>query len=102
MRHVTRSSKPARMIVAIGSSAPGAGLPFVLTPTLKATTLLYGQTPLIYGNTPGIVPQSGVPAANTADKFFFTGRSDNFEFGHFSTDPDFARIDPEAIRVSGV
>jgi len=81
-------------------SAPGSALPLVLTPTLQATTLLYSQTPLIYGNMPGIVPQSGVPAANTAGTFFFTGRSDNFEAGHFSTDPDFARIDPEAIRVS--
>lgn len=79
----------------------GGSLPFSLTPTLKATTLLYSPTPLIYGNTPGLTPQSGVPVANAPGKYYFTGRSDNFLApGTLSTDPHFARLDPEAIRIS--
>jgi uncharacterized repeat protein (TIGR01451 family) len=79
------------------SPAPSGPLPFVLTPALQATTLLYSATPLIYGSTPGL--PSAVPAANGAGKSYFTGRSDNFGPG-LSTDSDFARIDPEAIRVA--
>jgi uncharacterized repeat protein (TIGR01451 family) len=77
--------------------ATAGPLPFTLTPTLQATTLLSSPTPLIYGATPGI--PSAVPPGNTADTFYFTGRSDNFGSG-LSTSPDFARLDPEAIRVS--
>jgi uncharacterized repeat protein (TIGR01451 family) len=53
---------------------------------------------LIYGSTAGL--PSAVPPANTADIFYFTGRSDNFSAGT-SVDPSFARLDPEAIRVAG-
>lgn len=77
--------------------AASVGLPFLLTPALQATTLLYSQTPLIYASTAGL--PSAVPVANTADKFYFSGRSDNFGAG-LSTNPDFARLDPEAIRVA--
>ncbi len=77
--------------------AVSGGLPFTLTPSLKATTLLSSPTPLIYGSTPGL--GSAIPAANQPGKYFFTGRSDNFGSG-LSTNPDFARFDPEAIRVS--
>jgi hypothetical protein len=40
-----------------------------------------------------------MPAINTANQFYFTGRSDNFINGT-STNSDNARLDPEAIRVS--
>jgi uncharacterized repeat protein (TIGR01451 family) len=79
------------------SQAASGPLPFTLTPTLKATTLLFSGSPLIYGATPGL--PSAVPPGNTANKFYFTGRSDNFGAG-LSTNPDFARLDPEAIRVA--
>jgi hypothetical protein len=74
-------------------SAPGATLPFVLTPTLTATTLLSSSTPLAYGG-PGAPPQ------NTVNKFYFTGRSDNFDPSKNSGNPNNARFDPESIRVS--
>ena len=32
----------------------GQGLPFTLTPTLEATTLLYGSSPLVYGSGDGL------------------------------------------------
>jgi len=83
--------------LALSAAASGSALPFVLTPTLEATMLLYSDTALAYGSTPGL--PSAVPVANTAGKFFFTGRSDNFGAG-LSTNPGFARIDPECIRVS--
>lgn len=69
-----------------------SGLPFSVTPTLNNTTLLYSSTPLNYA-------AGAAPTENTADKFYFTGRSDNFVAGA-STNPDNARLDPESIRVS--
>ncbi|HEY1258636.1 MAG TPA: esterase-like activity of phytase family protein [Stellaceae bacterium] len=77
-------------------AAPGAPLPFTLTPTLTATTLLSSATPLVYGNAdgPGALPQ------NTPNQFFFTGRSDNFDPNQNSGNPADARLDPESIRVS--
>ncbi len=82
--------------LALTPSASGS-LPYALTPTLQKTTLLYSTTPLNYGSTPGLA--SAVPTQNTAGKYYFTGRSDNFASG-LSTNPNNARLDPEAIRVS--
>ena len=78
------------------ASASG-GLPYTLTPTLKATTLLYSATPLSYGSTAGL--PSGAPSQNTAGQYFFTGRSDGFSTGNSLT-PSNARFDPEALRLS--
>ena len=68
---------------------------FTLTPTLTATTLLYSSTPLNYG-------VGGAPSSNTADKYYFSGRSDNFATGAGLTtaNPANARLDPEGVRVS--
>src|SRR5262249_37150763 len=49
------------------------GLPFNLTPTLRATTLLWNLTPLVYGAGDGQVG-SGVPPLNNLFFHFFTGR----------------------------
>jgi hypothetical protein len=73
------------------TAAPSGGLPYTLTPTLSATTLLYSPTALNYG--------AVVPTANTASRFYFDGRSDNFAAGS-SLSPANARLDPEALRVS--
>lgn len=79
-----------------------SGLPFALTPTLTGTTLLSSPTPLVYGSGAGLGIGSGIgsgaPAANTPAANYFTGRSDNFGTGN-SGNPNFARLDPEAIRV---
>jgi len=85
--------------MALTQNAPGAPLAFSLTPTLTATTLLYSPDPLAYGAGAGLGLGSGAPAQNTGDKFYFTGRSDNYGPGS-STNPADARFDPEAIRVS--
>ena len=85
----------------------GAGLPYNLTPTLAATTLLSSPTALSYGTGAGLGNKidgttpigSGAPALNTANQFFFSGRSDNFAAG-VSTNPNNARFDPEGMRVS--
>jgi hypothetical protein len=68
-------------------------LPFVLTPTLRNTTLLSSWTPLVYG-------LDGEPAINTKFVHYFTGRSDGFDAAQPSTNPNNARLDPEGIRVS--
>jgi hypothetical protein len=78
---------------------PGGALPFTLTPTLTKTTLLYSSTPLTYGTGAGLGVGPGAPAQNTSNKFYFTGRSDNFGPGGSSVTTN-ARLDPESIRVS--
>jgi hypothetical protein len=79
-------------------SAPGSALPFDLGTSLDATTLLWSASALVYGSGAGL----GVPAGdwiNTPGKNYFSGRSDNYGAG-LSTDTSFARLDPEAIRLS--
>ncbi|MBT2187768.1 esterase-like activity of phytase family protein [Sphingobium nicotianae] len=86
------------MTMALTPSAPGSTLPYQLTPTLNSTTLLWSDQPLTYGDGTAY----GLPAGdwvNTPGKYYFTGRSDNFGSG-LSTNPAFARFDPESIRVS--
>lgn len=81
--------------------APSSGgtLPFTLGVTLTGTTLLWSPTALTYGTGAGLGLGSGAPAENTADKFYFTGRSDNFGPGGSSVTTN-ARLDPEGARVS--
>ena len=89
----------------------GSGLPFTLSPTLNNTTLLYSSTPLTYGKADGpgnhignqyngMPIGSGAPAQNTANKFYFTGRSDNFDSSQSSGNSSNARLDPKLIRVA--
>ena len=78
----------------------GSGLPFMLTPHLRATTLLWSLTPLTYGTGNGLGVGSGAPKFNNFFLHFFTGRSDNFDIGHNSGFAGDARFDSEGIRVS--
>jgi Esterase-like activity of phytase len=79
----------------------GAGLPFVLKPSLEETTLMASSTPLTYGDglagCPTLSP--GAPKLNNTHTFYFSGRSDNFGSG-LSTNPTNARFDPESVRLS--
>jgi hypothetical protein len=81
-------------------AAPGAQLPFALTPTLERTTLLWSLRSLNYGSGDGLGVGSGEPALNGSFRHFFTGRSDNFAPNQVSTDPRNGRLDPEGVRVS--
>lgn len=86
---------------AVLTSDPATALPFVLTPTLRHTTLLSSRTRLVYGSGAGLGVGSGVPALNAKHHlYYFTGRSDNFDTTQPSTEPKDARFDPESIRVS--
>jgi hypothetical protein len=97
------------MQMAIAPSSGGA-LPYSLTPTLAATTLLYSAQPLNYGGIPAgtTISVGTMPAGNavntTPGKFYFTGRSDNFGTTNGnaagSANQFNARLDPESIRVS--
>jgi hypothetical protein len=95
--------------LSLAPAAAGSALPFVLTPTLRKTTLLSSPTPLAYGSGDGLGDQidgtplgAGAPALNCINHtHYFTGRSDNFDASKPSTSPSNARIDPEGIRVSG-
>jgi Esterase-like activity of phytase len=78
----------------------GAGLPFILTPQLAATTLLSSPSPLVYGSGLGLGLGSGEPSLNKPSRHYFTGRSDNYDAATNSGDPRDARFDPESIRVS--
>ncbi|SCK60277.1 Uncharacterized conserved protein [Variovorax sp. HW608] len=74
------------------------GLPFTLQPVLAQTTLLFSREPLHYG---GVVAGFGAtPASNTRERFYFSGRSDNFDANTSSSDPLDARLDTEGIRLS--
>lgn len=84
----------------LAQNTSGEGLPFVLTPTLTRTTLLWSLTPLVYGNGVGLGVGSGVPPENTILKHYFTGRSDNFDPHHNSGDTKDARFDTEGLRMS--
>lgn len=78
----------------------GSGLPYTLTPELKATTLLWSRIPLVYGTGDGLGVGSGVPPINNLVQHFFTGRSDDFDPDHNSGDPNDARFDTEGMRIS--
>lgn len=82
------------------TATPGAALPFALSVDLTGTTLLYSPTPLVYGTGEGLGVPSGIPAANAAGKYYFTGRSDAFDPAKDSCNPADARRDTESIRVS--
>lgn len=94
--------------LSLAPSDAGSALPFTLTPTLRKTTLLSSPTPLVYGTGAGLGNRidgvtpigSGAPALNGPRRFYFTGRSDNFDPAQPSTNALNARLDPEAIRVS--
>ncbi len=78
----------------------GPGLPYILTPALTGTTLLSSPTQLVYGSGAGLGVGGGAPSLNTANTFYFTGRSDNFDATKNSLNPNNARFDPEGIRVA--
>jgi hypothetical protein len=87
------------------ANASGSGLPFKLTPTLTATTLLSSPTSLAYGSGAlgtgnGHTLGSGIPALNDAGHNYFTGRSDNFDPAKPSSNPNNGRLDMEAVRVA--
>jgi len=85
----------------LSPSAPGSALPFELTPTLTATTLLRAPQKLVYGD--GILAglSDGAPALNALNHtYYLTGRADNFVATQLSTYALDGRFDPESIRVS--
>jgi hypothetical protein len=81
------------------SANSGSGLPFTLSPVLTGTTLLSSKTPVTYGTGAGLGVGSGAPSENTASKYYFSGRSDNFGTGGSGVQTN-GRFDPESIRVS--
>jgi hypothetical protein len=68
-------------------------MPYILSPFLTGTTLLSSKTRLVYA-------LDGAPLLNKKDKFYFSGRSDNFDATQSSTNPRDGRLDPEGIRLS--
>src|SRR5262245_26136335 len=87
--------------LSLAPSDKGSALPFTLTPFVTRTTLLSSRSPLVYGSGGGLGVGSGAPALNDAHHtHYFVGRSDNFDPSRLSTDPNDARLDPEAIRIS--
>jgi hypothetical protein len=106
--YISRFQTVQMTLTAGGTSINGTtALPFAVTPTLAATTLLSSPTALNYGTGTGLgltaggtpVP-NGAPALNTTNNTnYFTGRSDNFGAGN-SGNPANARLDPEGIRMA--
>jgi hypothetical protein len=77
-----------------------SGLPYMLTPEMRTTTLLWSLTPLVYGSGAGLGVGTGVPPINNFFQHFFTGRSDNFDPTKNSGNPANARFDTEGMRLS--
>ncbi|MDO9166302.1 MAG: esterase-like activity of phytase family protein [Rhodoferax sp.] len=75
-------------------------LPYTLTTSLAATTLLSSNSPLTYGSGAGLNLPNGAPLQNTAGNYYFTGRSDNFATGSASNNANNGRFDPEGVRIS--
>ncbi len=94
------------LTLALNAAAPGSALPFTLSPQLSATTLLYSAAPLAYGSGAGLGNDiNGNPLApgnwvNSGGKYYYTGRSDNYDPSKNSGNPADARFDPESIRVA--
>jgi hypothetical protein len=86
-----------RMMLQPSSSGP---LPFVFTPQLISTTLLFSRTPLTYGTGDGLGVGPGEPPSNRTFRYYFSGRSDNYDATQNSGNANEARFDPEGIRVS--
>lgn len=81
-------------------SAPYSALPFTLQTKLRKTTLLYDRAPLSYGAGAEFGVGDGAPSLNARRRFYFSGRSDNFDPNSPSTTPTNGRFDAEGIRVS--
>ncbi len=88
------------IVVKLVPAANGAVLPFSLTADLVKTTLLWSAKPLVYGSGTGLDVPNGAPKENAAQKFYFSGRSDDFDPAQNSCATNDARLDPESIRVS--
>ncbi len=79
---------------------PAAGGWKVETQGVTATTLLYSATPLAYGDGKAYGLPPGQPALNSAERFYFSGRSDNYDPAKNSLDPANGRFDPESLRLT--
>lgn len=86
--------------LSLSQSAAGAALPYQLSASLQRTTLLSSSTPLVYGSGAAFGLGNGAPQGNTAGKFYFSGRSDNFDASQGTGNAANGRLDPEGIRVS--
>ena len=85
--------------MSLSPSDAGSPLPFVLTPMLVNTTLLFSSTPLVYGAGCGGVG-SGVPALNTHTISTLPGGRITLTRPALSTNFRDARFDTEGVRVS--
>jgi hypothetical protein len=86
--------------LSLAPSQPGSPLPYTLTPFLTKTTLLSSKTPLYYGAGVDNNAGSGAPALNEKHRYYFSGRSDNFDPAKNSLYSGNGRFDPEGVRVA--
>jgi hypothetical protein len=87
--------------LSLSEARKSAALPYTLNPKLVDTTLLHTSDSLVYGTGAAFGVPDGAPKLNRENHtHYFTGRSDNFDPAHLSTDPHDARLDPESIRVA--
>lgn len=85
--------------VKLAQQPEDSNLPIAVSVELTATTPLFSTTPLTYAQAnQGL--RDGTPRSNGHSKYYFTGRSDNFDPSHPSTWPGNGRFDPEGLRVS--
>jgi len=90
-----------KMTITLAPATDGSALPYVATPFVTRTELMWSAQPLFYGDGGAYNVPDGTPALNAVDgRYYFSGRSDNFDASKNSLNDDNARLDPESIRVS--
>jgi len=85
--------------IKLSEQPEGPNLPIAVSVELIATTPLFSIKPLTYAKAGPSLPD-GTPKLNTRAKYYFTGRSDNFDPSHPSTWEANGRLDPEGLRIS--
>jgi len=85
--------------IKLSEQPKGANLPIAVDIELIATIPLFSATPLTYAKATASLP-GGTPRLNARSKYYFTGRSDNFDPSHPSTWEGNGRLDPEGLRIS--
>ena len=87
------------LLIKLSEQPDGLNLPIAVSVELTATTPLFSAKPLTYAKaSQGL--RDGTPRSNGHSKYYFTGRSDNFDPSHPSTWQGNGRFDPEGLRVS--
>ena len=85
--------------IKLSEQPEGLNVPIAVSVELTATIPLFSVKPLTYAKaSQGL--RDGTPKLNARSKYYFTGRSDNFDPSRPSAWEGNGRLDPEGLRIS--